>query len=426
MQQLLTGKTRLPGFSETWETKQIADFTDCTAGGTPSTLVKEYWGGTIRWMNSGELTSKRILDVEGRITARGLRESGTRIIPPQCVLIGLAGQGKTRGTVAINLVELCTNQSIAAIVPNDCFVPEYLFYNLDARYHELRRMSTGDGGRGGLNLKIIRSIAVPFPEIGEQRAIATVLSDTDKLIGSLETLISKKRAIKKATMQQLLTGKTRLPGFSDTWETKQIGEIVSIRNQKIVPSDVCRDTPCVELDCIGQDDGRLLRYSKAQHSKSTKYRFFSGDVLFGRLRSYLRKYWHADRDGVCTTEIWPLMVNPHEVDSGFLYLVVQSDRFIKAATISYGTHMPRADWNVIDPLTIYLPPLLEQKAIAGVLSDMDSAIAALELRREKTRHVKRGMMQVLLTGRVRLINSQMSLELAPKTVAANEVLQVRE
>ena len=169
-------------FNKDWEIKRLGDFTDCVAGGTPSTLNKEYWGGPIRWMSSGELNNKIIKDVEKRITEQGLRESSTKIIPPRCVLIGLAGQGKTRGTVAINLVEICTNQSIAAILPNESFVPEYLYYNLDARYHELRGMSTGDGGRGGLNLQIIRSVFVPFPEISEQRAIAEALSDVDGLL----------------------------------------------------------------------------------------------------------------------------------------------------------------------------------------------------------------------------------------------------
>ena len=210
MQQLLTGKTRLPGFSGEWQTKQIGDFTDCAAGGTPSTLVKEYWGGTIRWMNSGELNSRMVHDVEGRITERGLRESSARIVPLRCVLVGLAGQGKTRGTVAINLVELCTNQSIAAICPNEYFVPEYLYHNLDARYDELRGMSTGDGGRGGLNLQIIRSIALPFPEIDEQRAIAATLSDMDAEISVLEQRGEKTRAIKQGMMQALLTGRVRL------------------------------------------------------------------------------------------------------------------------------------------------------------------------------------------------------------------------
>ena len=218
MQQLLTGESRLPGFSGAWETKRIGDFTDCTAGGTPSTLISEYWGGTIRWMNSGELNNKIVQDVEGRITERGLRESSTKTVPPRCVLVGLAGQGKTRGTVAINTVELCTNQSIAAIYPNESFVSEYLYYNLDARYEELRGMSTGDGGRGGLNLQIILSIVVPFPHVDEQTAIAAVLSDMDVEIAALERRRDKAHVVKQGMMQQLLTGRVRLIKLTRTME----------------------------------------------------------------------------------------------------------------------------------------------------------------------------------------------------------------
>jgi type I restriction enzyme S subunit len=210
MQQLLTGKTRLPGFKDEWEMKRIGEFTDCAAGGTPNTTIQSYWGGTIRWMNSGELNLKTVKEVEGRITEEGLRRSSTNIIPAECVLIGLAGQGKTRGTVAINKVTLCTNQSIAAIFPSPDFIPEYLYYNLEMRYEELRGMSAGDGGRGGLNLKIIRAIEVPLPVLDEQTAIAAVLSDMDAEITALEQHRDKTDLLKEGMMQELLTGRTRL------------------------------------------------------------------------------------------------------------------------------------------------------------------------------------------------------------------------
>lgn len=209
-QRLLTGKTRLPGFSGEWEAKRIGQFASCGAGGTPSTTVPEYWGGPIRWMNSGELNKRIVNDVEGRITERGLRESSTNIVPPRCVLVGLAGQGKTRGTVAMNTVELCTNQSIAAIYPNRSFVSDYLYHNLDARYEELRSLSAGGGGRGGLNLQIILSLDVPFPRKDEQRAIAAVLCDMDAEIVALEQRRNKAHAVKEGMMQQLLTGQVRL------------------------------------------------------------------------------------------------------------------------------------------------------------------------------------------------------------------------
>jgi type I restriction enzyme S subunit len=210
MQELLTGRKRLPGFADQWQVKSIGEFTNCIAGGTPSTLVPSYWGGSVRWMSSGELNQRFVSDVVGRITETGLRNCATKIIPTKCVLVGLAGQGKTRGTVAMNLVELCTNQSIAAILPSAAFVPDYLYYNLDMRYSELRDLSAGDGGRGGLNLTIIKRIPIPFPTIQEQTAIAAVLSDMDSEITALEIKLARTRQLKQGMMEQLLTGRTRL------------------------------------------------------------------------------------------------------------------------------------------------------------------------------------------------------------------------
>lgn len=230
MQNLLSGKIRLPEFAqrtdgspktmrqtelgllpEDWEIRRVGDFTDCTAGGTPSTQVSSYWGGEIPWMSSGELHLKQVYDVVGRITEKGLENSSTKFVPANSVLIGLAGQGKTRGTVAISKIPLCTNQSIAAIFPTDEFNSTFLFYNLENRYDELRALSTGDGGRGGLNLTIIRNVLVKFPSLPEQTTIAQLLSDMDAEIEALECRLKKTQALKQGMMQALLTGKIRLP-----------------------------------------------------------------------------------------------------------------------------------------------------------------------------------------------------------------------
>ena len=242
-----------------------------------------------------------------------------------------------------------------------------------------------------------------MPELPEQRAIAEVLSDVDDLLQALEVLIVKKQAVKRAVMQQLLSGKTRLPEFRGMWNTVLFGDIAAIRNHKVLPSVVPPTTPCVELDHIEQSAGRLMGRSTAQQSISLKCVFLAGDVLFGRLRPYLRKYWQADCDGICTTEIWPLRPDRERVDGRFLYAIVQTDRFIDLASVSYGTHMPRADWSVLRNLEIRLPSISEQRAIAGVLSDMDAEIAAVERRLDKTRAIKLGVMQQLLTGRIRLV-----------------------
>jgi len=238
-------RLRFPEFRDAgeWEVKQIGDFTDCTAGGTPSTLVPAYWGGEIRWMSSGELHMKFVTEVEGRITQEGLKNSSTELIPSNCVLVGLAGQGKTRGTVAINLIEICTNQSIAAIYPNSEFVPEYLYYVLDSRYDELRILSAGDGGRGGLNLTLIRSIPIPLPPLPEQQKVAECLFSLDEVIDLEAQKLEALKAHKKGLMQQLFpcegetTPRLRFPEFRDAgeWEVKQLGEVCEILDSQRMP-----------------------------------------------------------------------------------------------------------------------------------------------------------------------------------------------
>src|SRR5690606_33032480 len=100
-------QTKIGLLPQDWEIQKINDFTKVTSGATPSTNKADFWGGNILWMNSGELNLKKIYDVEGRITELGFKSTSTKLLPKNCVLIGLAGQGKTRGTAAINKVELC-------------------------------------------------------------------------------------------------------------------------------------------------------------------------------------------------------------------------------------------------------------------------------------------------------------------------------
>ncbi|MGV8857681.1 restriction endonuclease subunit S [Rhodoglobus sp.] len=210
MQQLITGRTRLPGFADPWKARRISDFAEVRAGGTPSTSIARYWGGTVRWMSSGEIHSKRVDEVQGRITAEGLRESSAQLLPVGTVLMALAGQGKTRGTVAVSRIELSTNQSIAGILPGGEHNPSFLYYNLDTRYLELRGESAGEGGRGGLNLTIIKKLEVLMPNVVEQQAIAKVLTAIDDEIDALERRLVSTRRIKQGMMQELLSGRTRL------------------------------------------------------------------------------------------------------------------------------------------------------------------------------------------------------------------------
>ena len=228
-----------------------------------------------------------------------------------------------------------------------------------------------------------------------------MLGSTDGLIRRLKQLIEKKRAIKQGLMQELLTGRTRLPGFDGSWRRVAFGDIASPSKDRVDPKNATGRV--VELEHLSAGTGVLLGDADLADSVSLKTRFVKGDVLFGKLRAYLRKYWLADRGGFASTEIWALRPRPAFASEQFLRYVVEQDSFIEAASTAYGTHMQRSDWKVVSRYQLSLPPLNEQTAIGSTLRDADTEIAALERRLEATRAVKLGMMQELLTGRTRLV-----------------------
>jgi type I restriction enzyme S subunit len=225
----------------------------------------------------------------------------------------------------------------------------------------------------------------------------------DGLIEGLQRLIDKKKLVKQGAMQALLTGKTRLPGFRGEWVSHTLESFVSLRKLRVNPRLLEQSKFCIELEHIEPASGRLISSSTTNQQSSLKSVFKSGDILFGKLRAYLRKYWQADREGLCSTEFWVFLTNTATLNSSYFFQVVKTDAFIDVASSSYGTHMPRSDWNVVKEYEIRIPPLEEQEAIATTLSDMDAEIEALEAKLAKYRQIKQGMMQELLTGKTRLV-----------------------
>ena len=168
---------------KTWEQRKVSDVAKIIAGGTPSTKENSYWEPKeIPWLSSGEVHKKYITFTDDMISQIGMNNSSAKMVAKDSVLIALAGQGKTRGTVAINRIPLTTNQSIAAMTFNEDFIPEFVFYNLENRYDEIRRMSSGDGSRGGLNKQLVGDIEIPYTEKEEQERIGSFFEALDHLI----------------------------------------------------------------------------------------------------------------------------------------------------------------------------------------------------------------------------------------------------
>ena len=194
---------RFSGFTDAWEQRELGKTCEITTGGTPSTSISDYWNPKeIPWLSSGEVHKKRISQTDEKISRLGLENSSTRWVKPFSVLIALAGQGKTRGTVAINEIALTTNQSIAAIYPAE-HDAEFLFQNLESRYAELRAISSADGSRGGLNKNLLSAVSIPYTERREQQKIGAFFRGIDRLITLHQRELEKLRNIKKTCLEKM-------------------------------------------------------------------------------------------------------------------------------------------------------------------------------------------------------------------------------
>ena len=393
--------------------KQLA--TKVTAGGTPSTHRSEFWGGNIPWMNSGEINLKKINSVSGRITQLGLKESAAKMIPPYSILIALAGQGKTRGTVAINIIKLCTNQSLAGIITNNKILPYYLYHNLDFRYKELRAYSTGDGGRGGLNLKIINNIKINFPENRqEQKKIVEVLSTWDQAIEKLEKLISAKQKQFQWLLKTLITDQQNNPN----WKKK-------IRSNKILnPEQSTHDVqanvswPIVSLgDLCEILDSRRKPITKSDR-KSGPYPYYGATGILDYVDNYIfnEQLVLVGEDGakwdsgeqtafIAKGYYW---VNNHIhvlkpirkkiIDEWLVHILNKMDLTPHLT----GSTVLKLNKKNLCLIKILLPPLSEQKRIVEILSKYEKEIEILKKLSQKYQKQKKGLMQKLLTGQWRI------------------------
>jgi type I restriction enzyme S subunit len=240
-------------------------------------------------------------------------------------------------------------------------------------------------------------VGLPLPPLPEQRAIAEALSDVDGLLVALDRLIAKKRDLKQAAMQQLLTGQTRLPGFDGEWEVKQLGDVVEIVMGQS-PSSANYNTAGDGLPLIqGNADINGRKTIKRIFTRQITKRGKCGDILMS-VRAPVGEISRAGFDvclgrGVCAIRF----------NNDFMYhcLIFMEPTWVKHSKGSTFDSVNSADVKALE-ISMPIDPT-EQTAIAEVLSEMDAELTGLEQRRDKTRALKQGMMQELLTGRTRLV-----------------------
>lgn len=278
----------------------------------------------------------------------------------------------------------------------------YYFKSEDTK-ERIRNVAVGQT-MPSLNTKLMNAFKVVLPTIEEQKDIAALLSNMDTLISALEKQISKKKAIKQGAMQELLTGKRRLPGFAGEWKICRLDEIADFPTATI-STDQFDNRFYVGTDNMIAYKGDV-KYNELPLIYPKVRQYQTEDIILSNIRPYLQKIWYATRNGGCSNDVLVIRKKDgHAVEPKFLYYQLSRDGFYdEIMANAVGTKMPRGDKAIVKSYRINMPSdTAEQKAIASILSDADAEIKAMEEKLAKYRQVKQGMMQQLLTGKIRLV-----------------------
>ena len=399
-------QTEVGVIPEDWEVKPLIEVATIATGNTPPTSVSANYGDEYFFVSPADLGEhKYILDAGKKLSQKGFGIS--RKFPSSSVLFTCIGS--TIGKCGIAPIELTSNQQINAIFPDKSFSSEYLYYELSFLSPRIKALA-GEQAVPLINKTQFGESPVALPPLPEQRAIATALSDVDALLAAQDKLIAKKRDIKQAAMQQLLTGKQRLPGFSGEWEVKRLGDIATFyKGNGLAKSelDPYGSEPCIHYgELFTRHPETITKILNRTNTTDGVFRSVSNDVLMPTsdvTPNGLARASCVQQAGIVLGgDILVIRANPKELNGSFLSYVIrqlreQVMRLVSGTTVFhlYGADMKKFEFA--------MPPVDEQQAIVQILDDMDADLAALEQQRDKTRAVKQGMMQELLTGRIRLV-----------------------
>jgi len=386
-------KTEVGVIPDDWAPKSIKQISDSVRGGSPRPAGdSRFFNGTyIPWLTVAALTNIPESQLVVTETATCLTEEGSlrsRTLLPGTLII--ANSGATLGVAKILGVKCCANDGIAALLNVDKSVSvKYLAHFINTKTTYLRDVVATGNGQPNLNTGLIGDFNIPIPPTkGEQEAIAEVLSDTDSLIESLGQLVAKKRQLKQGTMQELLTGKKRLPGFSGEWEVKRLGELGSTYGGL---------TGKTKAD-FGHGNGRYITFMNVMSNVTINCEIFEevdvavtesqnlvaqGDLLFNGSSETPEEVAMCS---LLTENVSRLFLNSfcfgfrlhNQVDADRLFLTyyirsLEGRELMKS--LAQGSTRYNLSKGALLGAKIFLPKKSEQTAIAAVLSDMDTEIA---------------------------------------------------
>jgi len=405
-----------PGYKQTevgvtpedWEVKALKRISPRQSVGlviNPSTYFDK--AGTVPLLVGSNVSENAIDSTTANRITKASNEllHASRLVAGDLVTVRVGEPGIT--AVVPPDLDGCNCASMMIVRRHPSFDSHWLCWMMNSQ-HGRRQVEHVQYGTAQKQFNISHAVdfLYPVPPLPEQRAIATALSDVDGLLGGLDRLIAKKRDLRQAAMQQLLTGQTRLPGFHGEWEVKQIADIATS-----IPA-INRDGATLPVLTCSKHLGFMdsLGFFKNQvFSKDlSTYKIIKrGEIGYPANHVEEGSIGHQGLyDAALVSPIYVVFGVSENVNSFFLHRVLKLDSYrqkFQTATTSSVARRGSLRWPAFSKITVSLPPLPEQTAIAEVLTDMDAELAALEQQREKTRALKQAMMQELLTGRTRLV-----------------------
>lgn len=380
--------TEIGVIPEDWDLKKLNLIGEIVTGSTPSTYNIGYWNGNIPWITPTDITdSKDIFFGARSLTEQGFNQ--IRQLPKDTVLITcIASIGKN----AILRINGGCNQQINAIIPNKHHSSEFVYYLIEGNKDYLRSLA-GITATPIISKKDFTDFIFSFPPLPEQQKIAEALSDTDALIQSLKKLIAKKKDIKQGAMQELLSGKRRLEGFDGEWENVKLGEMLDYIQPTnfIVKSTEYSQTGNLPVLTAGKSF--ILGYTSEDFGvfEAIPVIIFDDFTTASKFVDFRFK--------VKSSAMKILKLKSDQFNIRFVFEIM------KMIVYPLGDH--KRHWiGEYQKIEVFVPGVKEQTAIAQILSDMDAEIEALEKQVQKTELLKQGMMQELLTGRIRLIKPE--------------------
>lgn len=428
----MVGEKKIPeGYKETeigiipneWNQLKLKDVaTGFMSGATPYREIKRYYKGNIKWVTSGELNYNIIFDTIEKITEEARIKTNLSIIPKGTFLMAITGleAAGTRGSCGILGIDATTNQSCMAIFSTKYLITQYLFYYYIYNGDELAFKYCQGTKQQSYTARIVKELPIIIPSsIEEQQSIATALSDIDNLILSLEKLIDKKKLIKKGAMQELLTGKKRLDGFHGEWKYIKLGNLIeyvkgyAFRSKDYKKSGIriirVSDTTFNYI----QDDNAIY-IDKKYYEDYRQWQLKEDDIIISTVGSKPPMYDSIVGKAILIDKKYSgSFLNQNSVllrskicNNKLIYYNLRSYKYMKHIEKIFRGNANQASINLEElfEFEIFIPNLLEeQTAIANMLSDMEAEIKKTEIKINKYKNIKRGMMEELLTGKRRLI-----------------------